>query len=101
MADEQPSQGFSFDVWIKDLWSKNKLLFLLIIPVIIVYKFRTVIIDILVKNAGEIMKETEKKDKDLASQESRANDQANDLIKKAQEEGQNKPPIGEDWNKRG
>lgn len=93
----------NLDEKLKDLWKNNKLAFwLLVLPIglcIVAYKFRSVIIDMLVSDSRKIAIETEQKDKELAAQQAAAAAQAAQLVQQAQDLGKDKPSVGEDWNK--
>ena len=85
---------------ITDLWDKDKGIFLLIAIAAIAVKFRDLLIDILINSGKRVKENADKKDSKLANQENQANAQAEELIKKASEEGQNQPPVGDDWYKK-
>lgn len=93
----------NLDQKLKDLWNGNKLAFwLLVIPLglcIVAYKFRSALIDLLVKDSRKIAIETEKQDDALAQQQAAAAAQAAQLVQQAQDLGKDKKPVGEDWNK--
>ena len=56
-------------------------------------------ISLLVSSAKKIDENAKKQDTVLAAQENKANDEANALIKKAEEEPLKEKPVGDDWNK--
>lgn len=85
---------------ISEVWSKNKILFFIIIPLIILVKFRDILIQLIVSSAKRLMKETREKDAQLRNEANAANQQANDLVKKADAADDNKPPVDEDWHKK-
>ena len=94
----------SLDQKLKDLWNGNRLAFwLLVIPLglcIVAYKFRSVIIDLLVSDSRKIAIETEKQDDALAQQQAAAAAQAALLVQQAADLAKDKPAVGEDWNKK-
>lgn len=85
---------------VKTLWANNKLFLIIFGVLILIIKFRTVIIDILVSNSKEILEDAKKQDTQLKSEENKANDQANQLVKESKDLSKNKPKIDEDWNKK-
>lgn len=88
------------DEWAKNLWNNNKIVFFLLIPVILLIFFRNVIIDLLIKDSRKIGNEAEEKDRKLSQDETKANTQANQIIADADKKSENKPEVGEDWNKK-
>jgi len=91
------------DEKLKSLWRNNRLAFwLLVVPLglaIVAYKFRSVLIDLLVNDSRKIAIETEQKDKELAQEQAAASAAAEELRKQAAALSKNKPTVGEDWNK--
>jgi hypothetical protein len=85
---------------LKEVWEKNKLLILIIIPLLLLAKFRDVIIDILVSSSKKLVDKTEKKDVALKKEQDRANDEANRIIAEADRKSENKPEVDEDWHKK-
>ena len=68
------------DQWIKDLWDRNKLLFILLsIPILLVI-FRNFLIDLLVRNAKEKVEDAKKKDEVLSKEADDANKKADDFF---------------------
>jgi hypothetical protein len=66
-----------------DLWQNHRWLFVLVAIPVAIFKFRSVIIDLLVADSKKIATETAKKDVVLAVQENTANSEANTIIKTA------------------
>ncbi len=97
---EQPSFLEKFKAPIGTLWDNHKIFLIIFGIAILVYKFREVIIDLLVSSSREAVKEAQKQDQTLRGEEKAANDQANQLRKEAADLSTNKPVIGEDWNKK-
>jgi hypothetical protein len=85
---------------LKEVWEKNKLLVLIIVPLLLLAKFRDVIIDILVSSSKKLVDNTEKKDVVLKREQDRANDEADRLIADADRKSENKPEVDEDWHKK-
>lgn len=91
------------EAWLKDLYSSNKILFYTVIPllglVLIAIKFRTVLIDLLVKNSRDILTTEEKTDAGLAQQAQQTKQQADDAVQQGNQEASKEPPVDDDWNK--
>ena len=86
---------------LKDIWANNKLLLVLVAIPLLILKFRSVIIDLLVKDSRQIVDDTAKKDAALATQQTVANAQADQVIQdanKAKKDSDSKP-VDENWNK--
>lgn len=88
------------DQWAKDLWAKNKLVFILLIPLILLAVFRNVIIDLLVKSGNRVVGDATAKSDELKTAEDIANAQANQIKADADAAAAKKDPVGEDWNKK-
>lgn len=89
------------DSWIKDLWNKNKVLFFLLIPLVLLAFFRSTIIGLLIKDSRKIEADTENKNSALLKQETEANSKANQLVEDSKALSENKPKVDEDWYKNG
>jgi hypothetical protein len=63
--------------------SSSKLWYLLLLVPIIVLKYRSFLIDLLVKDSKQITEDTTKKSEVLVQQENQANNQANKIISDA------------------
>lgn len=91
-----------FEDKVNDLWKNHRwLLILLAIPLIIL-KFRSTIIDLLLGDSSKILKETSNKDSKLGDQQKAANTKADKIIEdanKEREESDDKK-VNEDWNKK-
>lgn len=84
----------------RTLWANNKIFFIVFGLLILIIKFRSVIIDLLVSDSKQLLADTQKKDQQLKSEEDKTNSQANQLVSDANKLDQNKPTVGEDWNKK-
>jgi hypothetical protein len=82
-----------------DIWDKDKGLFFLVAVAALVVKFRDILLDILISGAKREETAAKKKDQTLASQENDLKAQADDMVKKAQEEPSNQKPVTDDWYK--
>lgn len=102
MAENQQNPSFigKFKSPISYLWDNHKFFLIIFGVAIIAYKFREVIIDLLVADSHKKVDEAQKKDAILKSEEKQANDQAEQLIKEAEALSQDKPKVDEDWYKK-
>lgn len=103
MADEQPQQHTfleKFNLPFSTLWSQYKGFLIGFGILILIFKFREVIIDLLVSSAHKTVSDATKQDAKLRAEENQANDQANKLRDQANSLDDNKPVIDEDWNKK-
>lgn len=85
---------------ISELWAKDKIFLVVFGILILIVKFRDVIIDILLKSAKTEMDQAGKKDEKLAQQENQAKEDAAALVQKSKEEPLQNKPVTEDWNKK-
>lgn len=85
---------------VSTLWAKHKGFLIGFGLLILIVRFRSVIIDFLVADVHKTVDKAEKKDESLRQEQNAANDQANQLRKEASEIGQNKPTVDEDWHKK-
>lgn len=101
MAEEQqPSFLEKFKMPFSVLWDQYKGFLIVFSVLILIFKFREVIIDILISSAHKTVSDATKQDSKLHGEENAANDQANSLRKEASDMANNKPVINEDWNKK-
>ena len=84
----------------KSVWTNNKIFFIIFGVVLLVIKFRNVIIDLLLSSAKQIEADAKKEDSKLASQENQANTEADKLVQQAQEEPAKQPPVDVNWYKK-
>lgn len=85
---------------IAELWKNNKLFLIIFGVLILVIKFRTIIINLLIENSKELMKKNKEKDKNLQQQEEDYKKQSEYFLEKAKESSKDKSPIKEDWYKK-
>lgn len=88
------------DQKIKDLWNNNKIVFFLLIPLILLWFFRNIIIGLLVDSGNKIVGDATQKSNELKSQQDVANAKADQIIADADKHAAEKPSVGEDWNKK-
>lgn len=89
------------DEKIKALWANNKLLFLLALPLLLLFLFRDLLFSILVGSARKTFQKATEVDQKLATEQKTAEDAGNaaqadaaELEKKAKS-----ATVDEDWNK--
>lgn len=102
MADETPVPTFlgKFSLGFKELWNNHKLFLIVFGILIVVIKFREVLIDILVTSAKTLLANTKKESATLQAEQDEANKKADDLVKKAKEEPSKNEPSDDDWYKK-
>lgn len=105
MADEQqaPKELSFFEKFnapLDVLWDKYKIFLIVFGVLILMVKFREVLIDILVDSSRKTVSDATKQDAALKGEENKANDQANQLKQEASKLSENKPTVDEDWNKK-
>ena len=110
MADEQtpnPPQAPAplsflekFNLPLSTLWNEYRLFFIGFGILILIFKFRETIIDLLVSSSRKTVSDATKEDAKLKAEETQANDQANQLRDQANKLDDVKPVIDEDWNKK-
>lgn len=100
MAENEQKTGFidKFKAPLSTLWDNHKVFLIIFGIAIIAYKFRSVIIDLLVADSHKKVDEAQNKDVQLREEEKQANDQANQLVKEAEALSKDKPKIDENWN---
>jgi hypothetical protein len=90
------------EAWLKGLYDSNKILFYTVIPLIglilIAIKFRTILINILVKNSKDVLTSAEKTDAGLAQQAAQTQQEADQAAQQGDQEASKEPPVGDDWN---
>jgi len=101
MSEEnKPSFLEKLNMPLSQLWSQYRLFLIGFGVLILIFKFREVIIDLLVSSARKTVDEAQKQDTQLRQDETKANTQANDLRQQAEDLGKNKPKVDEDWHKK-
>lgn len=94
------------DAWLKDLYSKNKivfwLVFILVFPAIVLFLFRDLVLKFIVNKANEEFSEAKQTDASVKEKERMAKDQADGSKKEADsiEEKIKTIKEDEDWNKK-
>lgn len=100
--EEQKQPGFLEKLQMDPatLWKNHRGFLIGFGLLIVVIKFREVIIDFLVSNSKTILEGAKKQDATLRADENAANAAANKLIDDANKLSQNKPKVDEDWHKK-
>ena len=82
---------------LKSLWDNDKLFFLVFIPIIVIVKFRSYLINWLVNDAKQTIQDTSTQDKTLIQNISKENQEADKLIQNVSQIGSEETPVGPDW----
>lgn len=82
----------------RDLWHRHKLLILLIIPVMLVVKFRDLVLFFLKNSASKLLKETNSKSEILENEERDLQKEAEKILNNIKEKENNKTKVDEDWH---
>lgn len=98
--EQKPSFTDKFTSPLSTLWDNHKVFLIIFGVFILVWKFREVIIDLLVSSSREAVKDAQKQDQALRGEEKAANDQADQLRKEAEALSKDKPTVDEDWHKK-
>lgn len=85
---------------IKDLWSKYSIFFIVVGVALLVAKFSSVLMDLLGYLSKREVEQAQKTDAVLKAQEDSANQQADALVKHAQELPSQQGKVTSDWNKK-
>lgn len=83
----------------KDIWNGDKAFFFAAGAIVLIIKFREVLISILLSSMKHIEDESQTKDTDLVKKENTDNAAANSLVQQANEEPTKEKPVTDDWNK--
>lgn len=83
-----------------DLWEKDKLFFILFGVVILIVKFRSLLVDLIVSDSANVLKNAEKDDSALAKDEKANNQAADQLVQHAQQLSSQEGKVTDDWNKK-
>ena len=91
--------------WTVSLWNKNKWLFFLFIPVVLIILFKDVILAVLQGQIHALVETAKKKDAELKAEANKMNNEANKLKADAGRDGKeidnlNNSDIPNDWHKR-
>lgn len=85
---------------LKTLWVNNRIFLIICSALILVIKFRSILISILLKDSKDLLDNAKATDAQLKKQETDANAKANDLIAQANELPKSEQPVDENWNKK-
>lgn len=100
MSEEKPSFVDKFSLPFGTLWDKYKIFLFIFGVFILIWKFRSLIIDLLVSDVHSTMDKAKKEDATLRQEEKEANDQANKLRQEVDALSKDKPEVNEDWHKK-
>lgn len=92
------------DQWIKNLWNKNKIIFFLLIPVVLLVVFKDLVFSFLASQVRKDIKDTVNKDDELKSKQDdlvKESEKQKALADAKEEEIKNREAsdISEDWHK--
>ena len=82
----------------KDIWNSDKAFFFLAGAIVLIIKFREVLISLLLSSTKHISDESKAEDATLAKKEDTANTQADALVKQADQLPTQEPPVDPDWS---
>jgi hypothetical protein len=90
------------EAFLKDLYDQNKIFFYTVVPllgiVLLVIKFRNILINLLVKNSKDILTSAEKTDAGLAQQAQQTKQEADKAVQQGDQEASKEPSVDDDWN---
>ena len=84
-----------------ELWKNNKLFFIAFGAIILIIKFRSLLVDLIVSDSKKVFGDAKKQSDVFKGEEDSANKKANELVAKADQKLNNRPTVDEDWNKKG
>lgn len=85
---------------IKELWASNRVFLISAFVLILIVKFHDAIFDAIVSSSKKLLEDSTKKDQVLRTEETSANNQANQLVEQANKLDDNKTKVDDDWNKK-
>lgn len=85
---------------ITDTWERVKIPLLAIAAILATFKFKELLLNYLVRSGENEVKETNKTDQKLATQEKKDSDQADVLVANANALPSEQPPVTPDWYKK-
>lgn len=100
MLDKIKSAWAVAVVELKDVWNRGKMFIIAILAIIGAIEFQKIRDFILLYLAKREMDGAKKEDQSLANQESKANDEADKLIKEAEDLPKHEKPVDNDWFKK-
>lgn len=100
MSENNENKSFldKFNAPMSVLWDNHKTFLIIFGLLIILFKFKDVVFDLLVNNSRKIVQDTKEQDKSLKADQDQANNKANELIKEAESLNVNKKEIDENWH---
>lgn len=84
----------------KDLWNNHKIFFIVFGLLVLIYKFRDILIDLLIAGGKREMESAKDKDGQLAGQENQAKTEADKLVEQAKQEPSKETPVDDNWYKK-
>lgn len=86
--------------FLKNMWLQNRVLFWISAAIVLVIKYRDILISILVNSGKKIYTQSQQKSDELQKQEKDLNDQANALVDQAKNAPDSEKPVDPDWYKK-
>lgn len=83
-----------------DMWNKDKIFLVIFGVVILIIKFHSILINLIVNNSKKLLAKTVAKDAVLAKEENAANTSADEYVKKAEDEPKKATTVDENWYKK-
>jgi len=91
------------DSWIKNLWEKNKIIFFILLPLVLLVFFKDFILELLIGSARKMANKAKEKDSSLKAEEDKLNNDAEKHKTEADrlnDEIENGKDPDEDWHKK-
>lgn len=87
------------DEYLKNLWNKNRIAFFLLFPLVLIYVFKDLIMEILIGSTRKLSQKTKAKDSELQNQAEKLKQQADSL--KQQADNLKVEEVDENWHVKG
>jgi zona occludens toxin (predicted ATPase) len=100
VAPATPSFQDKLKMDAKSLWNDHKLFFIVFGVLVLIVKFRDILIDILVSSSKSTMEDAKKEDAKLSTQENQAKADADKAVQDAKDEPAKQTPVTDDWFKK-
>jgi len=92
--------------WVKlntsaaDLWKNDKLFLILFGVIILVFKFRSLLVDLIVSDSEAVFKKAQQTSDELTKNETKNNQAADELIAHAEKLNSSQGNVTDDWNQK-
>ena len=98
MGDKLKAFQDKLNTDISELWANDKLFLIIFGVLILIVKFRSVLISLIVENGKQIFDAATKKDAQLAASEDQNNKEADKLVQHSKDAADSNEPVSDDWN---